>query len=423
MPTSSARGAVHILFLIVTLIIALAGWGLWFMQLQENETLEANAAAAQATAEDATTKLVFAEGAYQEVARYVGAPMPSTVNFAEDYRNTPAKEHYKTWTQQVDQAMQSLPARIEDRAARVDNLLQAWEPIISRYQAMKTEKGQLETQVANKNSQIQSLQEAAAQKDAQHVQTVEQAQLAAQRDQARLATQLEQVRTENTSFAERARTLNDGIETVREEANSERQRHLVVEKTMDGQVQNMKNKLTLERERETPDGEVLAVDPILKTVFIDVGGKNFLRRGTRFKVYRTGKGDEKIHKGWIRVVDVADSRAECRVDEVSHPRGVEAGDWIYNPYFNPSVKSEDKQHFAFVGQISGRYTREILESMLERRGAVIDPNVTIETDFLVVGQSEDPELGDITENPEYQKAKRWGIEMVRAGDLEPFLKN
>lgn len=421
MPTSSSRGAVHILFLIVTLIIALAGWGLWFLQLQDNESLTEQATAAKMEAQGATAKRIFAEGAYQIAAGYTGN-LPGEVNYPEDVANTPAKDHYKQWTPKLDLEMEGLRSRIQDPGAKVENLLQAWEPIIARLNATRNEVSQLQTQIVNKNTQIQSLQDQLTAKESAHQSTLEQARQAADRDTSRLTTQLDTIRTENTGISEQIRVKLDEIEATKEQANKELQSHTVAMRTLDGQVQTVKRALQIERERETPDGRVIAVEPTLKTVFIDVGGKDFLRNGTRFKVYRTGKGAVKEHKGWLRVVSVADSRAECRVDESVSGRGIEVGDWIYNPYFNPSVKAADKQHFVFLGEINGRYTREILQSMLESRGAVIDSAVTIDTDFLVVGQSEDPEVADITEDPAYQKAKQWGIEMVRAQDLEPFLR-
>ena len=422
MATSTSRGAVNILFLIVTLVIALAGWGLWFVQLQENETLVENATTADAARLAMQTRLGFAEGSYRVAAKLVGPPLPSEVNYAPDL-NTPVPDHMKTWTDQIARDLADLPSRIQDQGARAENLRAAWEPIVARLAAERAAVANRDAVIKDKDRRIQELQSQAEEKNRQTQAALDNLRQEAERNNSRLSTQLDQIRGENTALAGDVRTRADALEKTREEANTERQRHLVAERTFDGTVQNMKTKERLERERETPDGNVLSVDPTLGTVFIDVGGKHFLRRGTRFKVYETGKGGVKLEKGWIRVINVADTRAECRVDERSSPRGVEVGDWIYNPFYNPAQSADDKVHFAFLGQLQGRYSREILQSMLRNRGAVIDEQVTVHTDFVVVGEAENPDEGDITEGADYQKARRWGIEMVRPRDLEPFLAN
>ena len=48
--------------------------------------------------------------------------------------------------------------------------------------------------------------------------------------------------------------------------------------------------------------------------------------------------------------------------------------------------------------------------------------MSIATDFVVLGMKEGEDADEITDRDDYKNAKRWGIEMIRARDLQSFLQ-
>ena len=86
------------------------------------------------------------------------------------------------------------------------------------------------------------------------------------------------------------------------------------QRTLDAQVSAMKSDLKTQRETDVPDGRILAVNRSLKTAYIDLGGKDRLRRGTAFKVYETVKAGEKIYKGRVVVTSVGSDRSEVAIE-------------------------------------------------------------------------------------------------------------
>ena len=59
--------------------------------------------------------------------------------------------------------------------------------------------------------------------------------------------------------------------------------------------------------------------------------------------------------------------------------------------------------------------------VLEAAGARVDDKLSVETDFLVLGVKEAPDPPELTESEAYKQAQAWGIEIIRARDLDPFL--
>jgi NAD-dependent DNA ligase len=93
------------------------------------------------------------------------------------------------------------------------------------------------------------------------------------------------------------------------------------------------------------------------------------------------------------------------------------GDMILSPIFDKSKTL----HFVVLGELPGRYNREMATKILESHGVKIDSKVTVATDFVVLGMK-DGEDADPAESEDYKKAQGWSIPVLRARDLEPFLQ-
>lgn len=419
--TRTRNGAVHIMFLIVTVIIAAAFVVLWFVQLQENERLQQETTQARRQAELSNLQREFRRRCYQIVADLVGPTVPNEVRTPTDLAEARTITADDVMEDHVNRSKRQLNTFMEDigvTGVSPDNFFAAFGPAKSKVQEQQTKINELQLTISNKEGEISSLQDQITQIQTTHESARTQAQSQYDTRIENLSSQRSQLETQNESLSTRNTDLTNEISSVRERANREQQRLTRELKALEGQVQTIKRPVRMERMTEKPDGRVLASDPSSGRIYVDIGSKDLLRLGTRFKVYETGKGGEKIHKGWMRITHLDPDKAEARVDELAGNGPILSGDWIFNPYYSPG----EKQHFVFLGELPGSWSRETAQQALSERGAVIQDHVDVHTDFLVLGQRESLDAPPLEDSEDYQRALRYGVQILRGRDLTPYLR-
>lgn len=415
------RGAVHVMFLITVLVVTLIFAALWFVQLQENEKLAADAAKARKDLVPVLYEFEFAKKYYTEVAKIVGGGVPTEIIIPEGVaKNEPIVPSddkvlgniLKKYMNEVRDVCRTAG----DPASAPKTVREALDIVAGRYNSQVTE-------VTVRDQQITSLKADVEAKKAETVAANKRRDddLAAANSEkdntvARLTQQLNDATAERDALQGKNRTNEEEIQKTREKANTDVVTAGLKVKEADAVVAAMKSNERLERETMKSDGKILAVNAAMKTLWIDAGAKDLLRRGTVFKVYETVKGGAKAYKGRIVVTSVEADRAEARIE--SEDGKITEGDWIYNPYFDRSKA----MRFVFLGALNGSLSKELATAMLEKNGAKVDSAISTAVDFLVVGAKETPEAEELTESPVYKDALRWGVEMIRAADLEAFLK-
>lgn len=206
---------------------------------------------------------------------------------------------------------------------------------------------------------------------------------------------------------------------------------------------------------EVADGHVVRVDQVARTVWIDLGVDDNLRKRTTFSVYeqnnrgigrnpQTEGGRPEDIKGSIEVVRIIDDHlAEARILDDDSSRPISPGDPIYTPLWSAGRQEQ----FAFAGKIDvdgdGSYVgdRERLHQIVESIGArvsgeVLDDGtrtggpIDEQTRFLVVAPIPDPmtvpdgadrqQLKDMAEKRKNMEdeARRSGVRIV---NLNTFL--
>ncbi len=204
---------------------------------------------------------------------------------------------------------------------------------------------------------------------------------------------------------------------------------------------------------EDPDGEIRWVNQRTRTVWINRGSADNLRRQTTFSVVAAGEHvvlTEK-RKARIEVTQIlGEHLAEARILEDDPSDPIVQGDQIYTPLWHPGRQV----HFAIAGFIDvdgdGRDDRDVIVSLIEMSGGVIDeqlladgsrigPGMTIDTRYLVFGTSPEtaPPPGASEEETEpapavdgkilheeyasmLSEAQSLGIELI---NLEKFLQH
>ncbi|MBI4577649.1 MAG: hypothetical protein HY722_15410 [Planctomycetes bacterium] len=161
-----------------------------------------------------------------------------------------------------------------------------------------------------------------------------------------------------------------------------------------------------------PDGEVVYSDNKIGFAWIDLGKKHGIRKGMVFEVVQFVKGGRQATKGRVEVKSVDTDKAQVAILEtVDASDPIVRGDYIKSPFFDKS----EQQVFVFAGELTNTtYGRRELVRKIEEIGARVDDEVTIETDYLIVGKGyKDVEA--------YQQAVPLGVYIMRENELFDYL--
>jgi hypothetical protein len=422
MSSHSERGAVSIVVVVIVGIVALAFGALWFTTLQENNKLKESERAATAKVTPTEAKLVFAESGYAELAKLIGPSVDATLPKPENWDkpgsvfiSDPAVLGTK-----IEGLKAQMKAGLEeagDKATQPANLKEAFDALLVRYKQLTNDKTAVGETVKAKDAEIEGLKKQLA--DAQTKAAEDLQALNTEKDNqvARLNQQLSEANSQRDEAQGQNRKLTEEITSAKDAANKDVVAAKSAMRTLDAQVSAMKSDLRTQRESDQADGRMLAVNRSMKTAWIDLGGKEQLRRGTVFKVFEQTKPGEKIYKGRVVVTSVGSERSEVAIDTEQPGMQVAEGDIIVNPVFDKNRATR----FVILGELTGRANKEMAKRVLTSAGAKVDDKVTVDTDFLVLGVKESPDAPELTDSEAYKQAQAWGIEIIRARDLDPFL--
>lgn len=141
-----------------------------------------------------------------------------------------------------------------------------------------------------------------------------------------------------------------------------------------------------------PDGKIILVDNEAKIVHLNIGINEHVYRGLTFTVYDRGTSVQPDGKGKaeIKVFDIGESHSVARIvnSEVSKP--ILLNDIVANLIWDSSKTNV----FAIGGDFDldgdGNYdynAAKQITALIEKWGGKVEPDITIDTDFLVLGQT------------------------------------
>jgi hypothetical protein len=138
------------------------------------------------------------------------------------------------------------------------------------------------------------------------------------------------------------------------------------------------------------DGKILKVQAEQNVCYIDLGEKDHITPGLPFSVYSSAGGIPEDGKGKAKIVvkNVSANTSECRIVESSKDDPIVDGDLIGNVIFSPTrnynfvVEGDFDLYNTDKPDAAG--TREV-RTMIERFGGKLSDNVSVDTDFVVMG--------------------------------------
>jgi predicted nucleic acid-binding Zn-ribbon protein len=201
-------------------------------------------------------------------------------------------------------------------------------------------------------------------------------------------------------------------------------------KTRDARIAELAKRVETIRLPDQPDGSVLDASTA-STCYIDIGRKQMLVRGTRFKVFSYAKNGSMHEKGMIEVTKVEDSMAEATVVDLKDKFDpIAKGDKIAAPNYDPKMPRE----FVLVGRFPSGYSRALVADRLRALGSTVKDKVGPTTDFLVVGDKdegaakpEETKEGDAaaaapSEDEELKLAQLYRVQIVPVRDILDYVK-
>ncbi len=199
-------------------------------------------------------------------------------------------------------------------------------------------------------------------------------------------------------------------------------------KVREGRITELAKKVEMIKLPDSPDGSVVDVSTA-NTCYIDLGRKQLLRRGTRFKVFNYTKNGAIHEKGMIEVTSVEDSMAEATVVDLKDRLDpLSKGDKIAAPNYDPAMPRE----FVLTGRFPSGYSKAMVTDRLRSLGATVKDAVGPATDFLVVGDKEEGakpeeaaggEAGAApSEDEQIKRAQLYRVQIIQARDILEYLK-
>lgn len=173
------------------------------------------------------------------------------------------------------------------------------------------------------------------------------------------------------------------------------------------------------RRAESPDGSILTANARVNKAWIDLGRTARVAPGLQFEVLDQTSG---AAKGRVEVISVEDGRSEVAILATADKYNpIASGDKIRNAVFDPN-----RQPVAvLLGNGFGAYSADDMKIKLAEVGISVVDDVTVETDYLLLGTPFfDEETGDIVswdQQDSYRAARGLSVEVVPRRDWLSWL--
>ncbi len=303
----------------------------------------------------------------------------------------------------------TLQAAGEDVSWKPPHMIALVEHLRSRLAAVTEQLGEVKSQLAEQEKKYQvkvkELEELKKAKD-EEIQKLTQALTKQRTEQEKMRQRMEQ---KITDLSTEIRVLRKKLVDIQKAHKVEVERYMV-------KIENLKERIAVLRKKPRGvkaffeyDGKIVKVDDKFKMATINLGVKDGVRPGMRFSVYPPGPPSKDRIKGRIEVKKIGEETSIVRILEEKFGNPIVSGDRIYNPLYSP----REKEVFALVGKFMHPYTEKELIRLVERHGGTTTRKISDDVDYVILGT-------DFENDPNYDKAKELGIEILRVKVLKKF---
>ena len=249
--------------------------------------------------------------------------------------------------------------------------------------------------------------------------------------QQELADEKQRLTQARTSAEEMAQRMKEEKDRVQDEFLRERAKNRQEVDKLKNQITMLQNDLkdlsqVVAQFRKVPtetgvDGRIVSIAEQGNVAYGNLGKDDGILLGMTFSIFSpselgTTNPQPKAH---CRVVKIMENSCELRIYEIEGDNPVVTGDVLHNPVYD----RERRMRFVLVGKMDtdgdGFDDTEELKALIQEFGGRIDDKLTVQADFLVVGEEPPvPAPPGPTDGPqkqqEYQEARRQFIEFTEA---------
>jgi len=409
------RGAarISVVWMIACIVVTLATIGLAAIAFQDQASAEDAAEAAQAQMQVELERADEIDSEHAALTRAVGW---------YDEAVTTSRTEVAQLQAELDKTKSTFG--IGGDVTTVEGLL----PLVRQeYLKLQTEIDTLEQNVEGLQSQIQAVQTQMAQSIADKDSDIAdlRRQLSDAEDnaaskQAELEDRVADLRDRNNQLDAEKRQLEAELDEDQRAWENEKQALMV---RLDTQAQKLN---FVEKQAQTPDGEVLTYSKDLALGWIDIGAQHRVAPGVRFRVVGGSNGE---FKGWATVTNVEPTMSEVQISgNPDRFNPVTTGDKLFNPLFDP----KGERFAVLAGRFSGSFNSKELGVLLDNMNIRVQDDLNELTDYLIVGSEmwTDPVTKEPLEDPlppselaVYKDAEaRGGISIIPLKDIQRYFR-
>jgi len=175
-----------------------------------------------------------------------------------------------------------------------------------------------------------------------------------------------------------------------------------------GKLEMIKPRPDIEVAAFRPDAGVVSIDMQTNTVFLDIGSNDHVYVGLTFSIYdkNTPVPEDGIGKAQVEVFGVTETVSAAKIITSSRKNPIVEDDIAVNLVWDSATSNSFVVAGMFDFDGDGRIDhdgREKIIDLIKRWGGEVTENVTIDTDFVVLGYKpkamRKPTIDDIEENP------------------------
>ncbi|MHC4339027.1 MAG: hypothetical protein ACYSX0_02265, partial [Planctomycetota bacterium] len=267
---------------------------------------------------------------------------------------------------------------------------------------MKENNEKFHEEFARYETRITTLQGEITQKDSQYKSDIEEKQRMAEG----WKSDLDETRTQ---LQETTQKIDDAQTKNSQQAQDHSRALRLLQREKDAWMNraiNEKVQKELALKEDPKDGEVLAASKTRGTVFVNLGRRQRLSSGTKFKVWRPGKGNIRQDIAVVRIIKVGETSSEARVVQQINTRvPVTRGMNISNPFFDAVRPLK-----AYIWGDLKRYTTDLAARRLAAAGVVVSKRLDDTVNIIILGEppitAEEEMPEDETEAAAVEKRQR-----------------
>jgi len=271
------------------------------------------------------------------------------------------------------------------------SLQEAINALKNRIMALVQQIKQDSTALATLDTQLKGVQDELAAAKAAHKTQVEQLQANLTDEKNRLTAARDDAVKQTNQFKEEMQRITDRLIAERRQWTTDREKLQREILTLQNNLKDLGQEVATFRKVPTEtgiDGRIVRIAEQGAVAYGDLGKKDGVLLGMTFSIFgqnELGKTDPKP-KAQCRIVKIMEDACELRVYQLRGDNPVVTGDVLHNPIYDRSRRLR----FALVGKmdIDGDSIddTEQLKALVQEFGGRIDTQVSVQTDYLVIGE-------------------------------------